>query len=267
MNYKHFIALCTLAFAMISCQEQIRTDLEQKILVESFIRFGSDSNTLEIRLFTPLSQSNESPFKTPQSTQIINVSKNVELFPEFISEGIFKISSEQLKLGEEDILELRINYEGQTIYSRTKVPSRTSDMRLSDDELKINYVVDAVPIRINLVWTSNIEENYYLIQIDTASRDPLMIDPDRIGTDPNSPYLDIAKIGVPISSNQVEISYPAVKYFGRHRLILYHISQEYYDLYNNPVQGSYNKLNQSVINGLGIFTAMNSDTIYFKVIL
>ncbi len=258
------IIVIFILIGFISCREELRTDLNDKILIESFIMHGQDNNTIEIRLFSPLSKSDSSPLITPQNTQISNLSKNVVLFPEFESNGIFKLDSRALKLGEEDILELRINYKGEEIYASTTVPNRTQEIELSNPDLKINYIVDAIPNRITMRWTPESDPDYYLIEIDTASKNPQKINDDRINSDPSNPYIN--KIGFPISGSEIEISYPSVGYFGRHRIVLHHISKDFYDLYNNPVQGSYNKLNQSVVNGLGIFTAINSDTIYFRVV-
>ncbi len=258
------IGLLFLSFGIYSCKEEIRTDLNDKILVESFIKHGQLHNTIEIRLFSPLSDVEPAPLFTPVNTQILNLSKNVSLFPEFESTGVFKLNSESLRLGEEDILELRINYNDETIIATTTIPNRTFSINLSNPDLKINYVVDAIPNRITLRWEPEFAPDYYLVEIDTATNNPVAINPDRINSDPENPYIN--RIGIPFSGSEIEISYPAVTHFGRHRVVLYHISKDFYDLYNNPVQGSYNKLNQSVINGLGIFTAMNSDTIYFRVI-
>lgn len=249
---------------MFSCTEEVKTDLDNKILIESFINIGRLDNKIEIRLFSPLSKSGSAPLITPQSTQIVNLTKGISLFPKFESTGIFLLNSESLDLGEGDNLELRINYEGNRIFASTKVPETIKNIKLDGEKLKINYILDGIPNRISLSWDKENDPDYFLVQIDTASKDPDIIEEDRINSDPSNPYLD--RVGIPITDSEIEITYPSVEYFGRHKIILYHISRDFYELYINPVQGSYNKLNQSVINGLGIFTAMNSDTIYFNVI-
>ena len=249
---------------ILACREEIRTDLENQVLVESFINHGQDENYLSIKLFSPLSKEEDFPFITPQSTRISNISKNVVIFPEFESSGSFILNSDALKLGEEDILELEISFNNRTIFANAIVPKPTRLMALNNEELKLNYVVDAVPNRINLSWEPYGDPDYYIVQIDTASENPDEIDGERIAVDPGDPYFN--RVGIPVNASELEISYPAVNYFGRHRVVLFHISKDLYDLYNNPVQGSYNKLNQSVVNGLGIFTALNSDTLYFEVV-
>ena len=55
--------------------------------------------------------------------------------------------------------------------------------------------------------------------------------------------------------------------YGTHRVILYKVNDEYAELYEFQEQDSryFNEPPSNVINGLGIFTAFNSDTIYFEV--
>jgi hypothetical protein len=224
--------------AFFACNDDTRTDLRDKVFVESFIYFGQVENNLEIRLFTPLSRASEAPFLTPQSTRIRNVSKNVEVFPAFLSNGKYVLNSGSLFLGEEDILELTINYEGETVMAKTTVPSRPTEAALSEEELKINYIVDAIPDRITLSWLPQSNPDYYMFMIDTVGDNHQEINPDRINFDPTNPYINL--MGQPIASREVEISFPSVRYFGDHRLILFHITKDYYDLYNNPVQGTYN---------------------------
>jgi hypothetical protein len=100
--------------------------------------------------------------------------------------------------------------------------------------------------------------------IDTANNRNRLIDANRMSEDPANVFIN--RLRTPLSLSSIQITYPAVRYFGKHRILLYKIPKAYFDLYNNPVQGSYNKVNQSVINGLGIFAALHADTIYFDVV-
>jgi hypothetical protein len=57
------------------------------------------------------------------------------------------------------------------------------------------------------------------------------------------------------------------QYFGKHRLILYHVLPDYASLYSENSTSSQNLTNPStsIMNGYGIFTGLNSDTLYFTV--
>jgi hypothetical protein len=58
-----------------------------------------------------------------------------------------------------------------------------------------------------------------------------------------------------------------VTYFGTHRVIVYHVNSEFAELFDNPGMSSVSMAEPptNINNGLGIFTSMNTDTVYFKV--
>jgi hypothetical protein len=71
----------------------------------------------------------------------------------------------------------------------------------------------------------------------------------------------------PTNDNYSTISFQELTHFGTHRIIIYRVNNEYVQLYNSMDQDS-RELNEpfsNVENGLGIFTAFNSDTLYFEV--
>jgi len=55
--------------------------------------------------------------------------------------------------------------------------------------------------------------------------------------------------------------------FGTYRVKIYRVNQKYADLYESRNQDSreLNDPNSNIINGLGIFTAFNSDSIFFEI--
>ena len=260
---KILFAILILSASLFSCEDEERRDLQKQVLIESFVYYGQSKNQLEIRLFSPLSASGVSPYLNPDRVLLTNLTKGTTVFPAFDTTGIYIIETENINLEEDETFQLIINYGAETILAQSKVPLKPTGLEFDVDELKLNYIVDAVPNTITLGWNLD-NENYYMVKIDTAEFEPDSIDSSRFSNDPGNPFE--SRLGVPITTNEIEISYPDVKYFGWHRAIVFHISNDYYELYNNPVQGSYNKVNQSVANGLGIFTSFNSDTIRFNVI-
>ena len=55
-------------------------------------------------------------------------------------------------------------------------------------------------------------------------------------------------------------------YFGRYQVILYHVNQEFANLFDNPTMNSVNITEPptNIENGLGIFTGISADTLYFE---
>lgn len=67
----------------------------------------------------------------------------------------------------------------------------------------------------------------------------------------------------PVQTDSMTVTPYALTHYGRHDVILYRLNQEYINLYKSEEQDSRN-LNEpptNITNGLGIFTAFNSDTL------
>ena len=75
-------------------------------------------------------------------------------------------------------------------------------------------------------------------------------------------------ISQPINRNSFRLNFRMVTHYGRHRVKLYRINQEYADLYETRQQDS-RDLNEpltNIQNGLGVFSAFNSDSVFFNVV-
>ena len=69
------------------------------------------------------------------------------------------------------------------------------------------------------------------------------------------------------SQNEYRIQRFSLSYYGRHRVTIYRVNQEYADLYGSRLQDS-RDLNEpltNIVNGLGVFSAFNSVKAEFTV--
>ena len=71
----------------------------------------------------------------------------------------------------------------------------------------------------------------------------------------------------PTNSNTEQIRAMDFQYYGKHRFILFHVLPDYAALYNQTSTSSQNLSNPStsITNGYGIFTGLNTDTLYIDV--
>ena len=94
--------------------------------------------------------------------------------------------------------------------------------------------------------------------------DNVEIDPQQIDT--GIPFFQNRRfISQPISRDNYIISFMNVTHLGRHYVKVYRVNQEYADLYGTSSQSS-RDLNEpltNIKNGLGIFSAFNSDSVFF----
>ena len=72
----------------------------------------------------------------------------------------------------------------------------------------------------------------------------------------------------PTNDNFYSIDIRQLTHYGTHRIVFTSVNDEYVNLYSSLNQDS-RELNEpysNIENGLGIFTAFNSDTLYFQVV-
>jgi hypothetical protein len=115
----------------------------------------------------------------------------------------------------------------------------------SDDSLKIEWANPSNDYHYVLV--ESIDPNRTLVQSDTLRRFRFVTQPTQ-----DSYYRIVAF---------------SVNYTGRYRALVYRVNKEYVDLYRSREQDS-RSLNEpltNIKNGLGIFTAFASDSVFFEV--
>jgi hypothetical protein len=168
---------------------------------------------------------------------------------------------------------LTFEYNGKTVSAYTYVPAPPQNFAQSVTSVEIEKIeigngppsggggfggqVDPV----EFTW-DNPDESYYLIIVENIESDPeATVD---FG-DEEPPSFVFRK--TPTSSNSEFIQTREFQYYGTHRVILYHVLPDYAALYDDSNNSSLNLTNASgsITNGYGIFTGMNSDTLYVEV--
>jgi hypothetical protein len=118
-----------------------------------------------------------------------------------------------------------------------------------------------MPDPVTLTW-NNDDASYYIVVVENIED---TLDPVRDFGDSDAPKNMFRKM--PTTASGLQLRPQEFQYFGRHRLILYHVLPDYASLYSQGSNSSLNLTNPStsISNGYGIFTGMNSDTLLFTV--
>ncbi len=256
--YKLLVIL-TLGF-IISCDntEDLLNVQEAKVVVEAYLYAN-----------TPIS---------------INISKEV-LFKREESDSIFTIEglevtlndgTEAIKLTDADdgnytssnIIDpakqytLSFTYNEAEIYSETTIPSKPKDYIASTSSIEIISFSGGGPPptseSLELTWTND-DESYYIVVVTNIEEDPTLIN--------DSGFQRPSFRSEPILDDNYEVSSQDFVYFGNHSVILFKVLPEYAALYEDPGDNSLTIKTPftNIDNGLGIFTAINSDTVYVDV--
>lgn len=174
-----------------------------------------------------------------------------------------------------DTFKITVTIGEEILSASTVIPKKPPIINMSATTLKIKDVDDPrefmeleMPDPIEFTW-ENPGMNYYFFRIqniesydDPIRPDPPVDRPFRMGG------FNFQMDTRPTNDAYFSLSPRELTNFGTHRIIVYSVNEEYVSLYNSLDQDS-RELNEpytNIVNGLGIFTAFSSDTLYLEVI-
>lgn len=115
------------------------------------------------------------------------------------------------------------------------------------------------PDPIEVTW-QNPGTAYHLVVVECIEDDPQQI------ADSDAPVRPRFRTE-PTTNTEAELSFRDFTYFGTHRIILYRLNADYAALYLDNGANSQNLTTPqtNIVNGLGIFTGVNTDTLFLEV--
>ena len=166
---------------------------------------------------------------------------------------------------------LHIETSDYLLEASTVIPESPPEVNMSATSISIPRVADmrdiTWPDPIVLTWENPQGESFF-VQIENIESNPSTIRPDPPDDFPHKGGGFVFQMVTrPTSGESYSITPMDLTHYGTHRIIFYRVNEEYANLYQSLDQDS-RELNEpfsNVKNGLGIFTAFNSDTLYFEV--
>jgi Domain of unknown function (DUF4249) len=269
INIIKYVISLFLIVAFFGCEENISTEINRDIVVvQGFIY--ADQPVKDISLSEVLalgSLDTLAPPITDADVVISNGNNNYFLVADEARAGFYYYPENDLIINSGDEVFLEINYNGHQMLAETTVPPKPQNLELESDTLLIPSVTfgqgnmpDLEYYSTTLTW-DNFDNSYYYIVIENIEENPVPID------------LQFGKfasrfVSAPSSSNEYKASFRTVTHLGKHLMVLYRVNQEYVDLYESRDQDSRN-LNEpltNIQNGLGVFSAFASDSVYFNAV-
>ena len=266
-----FLISIVMLFIMLfafGCEESITTSVNSDIVVvQGFIY--ADQPVTDISLTEVLPLGSEDTLAPPISNAEVFISKGDNkylLIANSEKEGFYYYPGNDLIINTGDELALEVNVNEQSLLAETVVPPKPTNVNLDSDTLLIPDIAEGVGMRylpdlegysVNLSW-DNFDESYYYVVIENIEENPVPIEVQ---------FGKFASrfVSEPSISNEYRVSFRTVTHLGKHIMILYRVNQEYVDLYESRDQDSRN-LNEpltNIENGLGVFSAFASDSVYF----
>ncbi len=158
--------------------------------------------------------------------------------------------------------ELEFLYNNSTIYASTSIPSKPINFNSSVTEAFISndFFTESDPDEIELSW-NNTNGSYHVIFIENIESNPDAI------YDFDGNTRDKQFSIPPTQTNNYSLRVRRFSYYGNHRVILFHVNPDYAALFNSTETTSQNLTNPptEIENGYGIFTGLDSDTLFINV--
>lgn len=266
MQTKISTIIFLMALALItSCKKEEVSEFTDSPIIESYLKPG---DYLNVKI------SRQIPFSSGvaySSDDIDNLNIQVEynnvmhtLAP--LGGGKYIDSSIVITQGDNYNLSFQFNSKNVTAY--TYVPLKPENDTQSVTEIYIERMDSAsgppsgtMPDPVKITW-SNSDNSYYLILVENIET---TLDPIRDFGD-NAPPSNIFRKS-PTNASSEEIRPMEFQYYGTHRIVIYHVLPDYAALYDQNSTSSQNLTNPStsIANGYGIFTGLNSDTLWLEV--
>lgn len=250
---------CIVSLLLISsCEkEESAPEFEDIPVIEAYLHAGKNFELKVSRQIPFLSEPAFSDDDLSQLSISVNTqTKNYQLVS--VGNGVYK--SETLIIDSNSEYKVTFLYNNKNVEALTKIPSKPSGLNTSSNEVTIETGTfpSVMPEPIVINW-QNEDNSYYLILVENIESELELINENSKGgrTFRNEPT----------QTNNYQINSRTFSYVGTHRIILYHLNPDYAKLFDNSGNSSQNLTNpnSAIQNGFGIFTGLNSDTLYLEV--
>jgi len=239
-------------------------------VVEAFLFKGEVVDDINVSRLVPFTDSGAVPYLNDLEITLIWNGEGFLLEASPGDSGYYHYPGSDLLIEQGRNYQLEFLYEGKLISAETMVPSPPQGISVSQTDIEIPPIAsrfDFINLRniedLEVSWDNPGGEYYYvLVENVEENPQPVVTEETLQGFRRNFRF-----VSEPVQDDFHIIRGITLEQYGLHRVQVFRVNQEYVDLFENIDQDSRN-LNEpptNIANGLGIFTAFNSDSIFFEV--
>ncbi len=269
---KNIFILLSIIILFNACDEE--QPPSSKFVVEAFLFAGEPVDDIYIKSTFPISETED--VSEPVGDATVTLFKEGVAYNLIASDsvGFYHYPDSNLTVETGDVFTLEVNYDGVTATAETIVPTPTTGVAAMPDtlffpELILNGTdeekdsVNAIlgSLRMTATW-DNSNGDYYYMTVENIEEFGIGIFPSIA-----QQFLERFKfVSEPSNETSISVLGIGLTTLGTHRVKVYHVNQEYVDLFLNQEQDS-RDLNEPPTNikgALGIFSAFNSGEGFFE---
>lgn len=273
---KYLIILMCLLIAQFACDSETPVETQSELAVVRAYLYANEP-VYDVQITKTLALGSEDTLAPPiNDAEVILIKEGQEflLTPSDGDSGYYHYTGDDLVVSAGDEFEIRVTCLGKTATGITYVPSAPENLEISGDELIIEeFSFDEFPgerpdftdsTNQLLVSWENPDLSLYYVVVANIDDDPEEIESE----DGFMGRMPVRFVSVPTSMDEYQVNRMTLTHYGKHAVKVYRINQEYADLYQSRNQDS-RDLNEpltNIENGLGVFSAFNSATVYFNAV-
>jgi hypothetical protein len=250
-------ALAIVVLSMASCQKMdVQLSDPNKAVVKGYLFAGKPASiSITKQLLYGATDTITHPIEN--LNVVIYDSKNNAYPLLYTSNGIYRSDKLLPQVGE--TYTLKFTYNGNELTATTAVPAKPVGFQGTSSISVQPFGSESGPpsmSRAEYSWT-NTNKNYFLMVVES-------ITPNAKPINDTTKYHAFPTFRIsPTQGNSQSFMGRSFYYYGLHNVILFAINQEYVDLYQDTGNSSQNITSPpgNIVNGFGIFTAINADTL------
>ena len=259
------MAFLLLPWGLSSCQKSGTAAFTDLLVVEAYLSPG-EKISIKITQKVPYDDGTTVTSTNLDALDVRVVSGDIEYPLVSMGSGVYKDTSGTIKVIPGNTYIFHMNYKGTEVSSTTMIPSKPTSVTQSVTFIKMSQFDPDNPTGSThpepvIITFANTDASYYLTTVECMDTTLVPVYKDSI------PANDMFS-SQPVTGTEIEIQPMRIRYFGLNRIILYHINPEYSTFFMRQASTSqnYQEPPTNIVNGLGIFTGINADTLYLNVI-
>lgn len=254
-----------------SCEEVPKFEPDDQLpVVEAFLYANKPVGDITITSVVPFGSMVEDVSLSGLEISIVHNDTNYLLTEKSGAPGNYFYDGTNLSIRSGENYQLAFDFNGRRVTSKTTVPFPPEGVSISDNEIFLPQIIERSDLlellqsqgnNILVEW-ENPGGDYYFVVVENISENPEPIDLNNI-LDFNFRFISRP------TQNDFFTLRPLAQFtqFGKHRIIVYRVNEEYALLYETLDQDSrdLNEPFSNITNGVGLFSGFASDTLYLEI--
>ena len=268
MKFFKILFLLINSFLIVSCnQENIEPTETKTTIVEGYLSAGNPVDSLRVTQSYSFGQIEEE-FIPIDDLNITIADDNSQFELTSIGNGFYQNTNLIIDAGKN--YQLEFERDGEIISAETYVPENNASS-ISTTQVELEKIEAGVfpigginiPDPVEISW-NNEDGDYYFVLIKNIETDPEYVNENIAQFDGQLQFISAPQI----SDFYAIRTLGQLTQYGTYQIIVFRVNPEYAALYESSGNStlSLEEPPSNIINGLGIFTGVSSDTLYLEVI-